>query len=246
MGIERELLQFVARGLAVAAEQRHQRRARVRRDAQVRSAHFVVDQFCQIALAVGIAADRDRGLGALAGLAQRRFRAQLAGLDHDAAIFYRHLAQRIDAGGKTARAGAHANGAASAEHRNRHRLLDQPRRLGGEFVAVHPHQRKRIGGIIDRRGHQRVGALAHQARVGTVQQDDGTRRIRLVEECVDVPSAQRDHVRPFVPRTRRSAQLFKRCVQAGVQLAASIGGSGSAEPHEECRTRPGRRFSCPP
>ena len=33
--------------------------------------------------------DRDRGLGAFAGLAQRRFRAQLAGLDHDAAILDR-------------------------------------------------------------------------------------------------------------------------------------------------------------
>ena len=35
MAIERELLQFVARGLAVAPEQRRQHRARVRRDAQI-------------------------------------------------------------------------------------------------------------------------------------------------------------------------------------------------------------------
>ena len=58
-------------------------------------------------------------------------------------------AQRIDAAGKTARAGAHPDRAASAEQRHRHRLLDQPRRLGGKLVAVHPHQRKRI--VMDRR-----------------------------------------------------------------------------------------------
>ena len=50
VGVERKLLQFVARGLAVAAEQRHQRRAGVRRDAQIRDPQFVVDQFRKLAL----------------------------------------------------------------------------------------------------------------------------------------------------------------------------------------------------
>mgnify|MGYP003693733249 CR=1 FL=1 len=74
VGVERELAQFVAGGPAVAAEQRHQDRTGIGRNAQAGNAQFVVDQFGQIALGVGIAGDRDRRLGALAGLAQRRFR----------------------------------------------------------------------------------------------------------------------------------------------------------------------------
>jgi len=89
VGVEREFFQLIARGLAVAAEQCHQRGARVRRDTQIRNPQFAVDQSRELARVVGIAADRDRGLGAFAGLAQRRFRPQLAGLDHDAAILQR-------------------------------------------------------------------------------------------------------------------------------------------------------------
>jgi len=65
-----------------------------------------------------------RRLGALAGLAQRRLGAQLAGLDHDAAIPDRHLRQGVDTAGKTARAGAgpgwrggHRTAAPSSLHR---------------------------------------------------------------------------------------------------------------------------------
>ena len=60
-------------------------------------------------------------------------------------------------------------------------------------VAVQPHQRERIVGIVDRGFDQRVGALAHQAGVGAVQQDDRARRIRPGEKGVDLFAAQRDH-----------------------------------------------------
>ena len=193
MGIERELAQLVARGLAIAAEQRRQCRARLRRDAQTRQPQFVVDQFGQIALAVGIAGNRDRGFGALAGLAQRRFRPELSGLDDDAAILDRRIGQRIDAAGKVARAGADANRAAATEQRDGHGFLDQPRRLGGEFVAGKAHQRKRVVGVVDRGGNQRVGALAHQPGVGTIEQDDRSSRIGPGEIRIDFPAAQRHH-----------------------------------------------------
>ena len=39
---------------------------------------------------------------------------------------------------------------------------------------------------------QRIGALAHQAGVGTIEQDDRAARIGTGEEGVDVFSAQRD------------------------------------------------------
>jgi len=120
------------------------------------SQQFVVDQPGKVALAIRITADRDRRLGALASLAQRRFGPQFAGLDHDATILQRAVRQGVDAAGKTAGAGADPDRAAAAEQRDRHRLIDKPRWLGRKFVAVQPHQRKRIVGIIDGGRQQRV------------------------------------------------------------------------------------------
>ena len=81
------------------------------------------------------------------------------------------------------------DGTATAKQRHGHGLIDQPRRLGGQFVAVEFHQREGIVGIIDRGRQQRVGTLAYQAGVGTVEQDDRTARIGPGEESVDVFSA---------------------------------------------------------
>ena len=75
------------------------------------------------------------------------------------------------------------------------RLVDQPRRFGGEFIAVEPDQRKRIVGIVDRRRQQGVGTLAHQAGIGTVEQDDGAAGIGPGEKSVDVSSLERDHIK---------------------------------------------------
>ena len=103
------------------------------------------------------------------------------------------VGQRVDAAGEIARAGADADGAAAAEQRHGHGFVDQARRLGGELVAVEPHQRKGIVGVVDRGRHQRVGALAHEAGVGAIEQDDRAARIGPGEEGVDFFSAKRDH-----------------------------------------------------
>ena len=158
----------------------------------MRQPQFVVDQFGGVPFGVGIAGDRHRCLGALAGLAQRRFGPQLAGFDHDAAILQRRICQRVDAAGETARAGADADRAAAAEQRHRHGLVDQPRRLGGKLVPVQPHQRKWIVGIVDRGSQQRIGAFTHEAGIGTVEQDNGAPRIGPGEKSVDVFSPERD------------------------------------------------------
>ena len=81
----------------------------------------------------------------------------------------------------------------AAEHRYRHRLVDQPRRFGREAVAVQPHQRERIVRIVDGGRNKRVGTFAHETRVGTVQQDDGTAGIRPGKKSVDIFSAERNH-----------------------------------------------------
>ena len=68
---------------------------------RLRDPQLIVYQFREISLGVRIAGDRDRGLGALASLAQRRLRPQFTRLDHDAAILQRRLRQRVDPTGKT-------------------------------------------------------------------------------------------------------------------------------------------------
>ena len=129
--VERELADFAARGEAVAAEQRQQRRARVRRDRHVAAAHFLVDQALEIARAVGVAGQRGGDLGFFAQRAQRRRFLQVAGLDDDAAFVRRRGDHRLHRAGDVAAAGLHQHGAAAAEQRHRMRLLDQARRIGG-------------------------------------------------------------------------------------------------------------------
>ena len=193
VGIERQLAQLVARRLAVAAQRGRQRGAGVGCDAQIGGAQFVVDKPRQVALGVGIAGDGDGGFRALADLAQRRVGAQFAGFDHDAAIDRRGLSQRLDAAREIARPRLDAKGAAAAEQRHGHRFVDQARRLGGQFVAVDPHQRERIVGIVDAARDQGIGALAHQAGVGAVEQGDRPAGVGLRQIGVDVTSAQRHH-----------------------------------------------------
>ncbi len=53
--------------------------------------------------------------------------------------------------------------------------------------------REGIVGVVDRGFQQRVGALAHEAGVGTVEQDDRTAGIGAGQKGVDVFSAKRDH-----------------------------------------------------
>ena len=203
MGIERELAQLVARGLAVAAEQRHQRRAGIRRDAQIGDPELVVDQLGEVALGVGIAGDRDGGLGALAGLAQRRFR--------------RAARRPRSRCGNPSRAISASVSMPLAKLREpaRTRMARRPPNSGtvmasstsrdGSAESSSPsslHQREGIVGIVDGRRHQRIGALAHQAGVGTVEQDDRTAGIGPGEKGVDLFSAQRDH-RPLSFRGTR-------------------------------------------
>ena len=97
--------------------------------------------------------------------------------------------QRLDRGHEVAAAGPDPDRARAAEQRHGVRLLDQPRRLGRELVAVEPHQRERIVRIVDRGADDRLGALAHQAGVGAEHQHDRARRIGARDEGIDVGSA---------------------------------------------------------
>ena len=252
MRIERELAQLVARGLAVAAEQRHQRCARVRRDRQVRGAQLVVDQAGEVARGVGDSRGSRGVLRALAGLRNGASRRR-----SPASITMRQSCggsspARLDAAREVAAAGLDADRAAAAEQRDGHRLIDQARRLGRQVVAVEPHQRERIVGIVDGGRDQRVGALAHEAGVGAEDQDDRRARDRAARRrrrCRLSASARPCSCRADqVPATKNDASRGADVVGdhlggavLGVAQAARRGRSAAAG--RECRRTRARRSS---
>ena len=187
LDVERELAEFVARGEAVATEQRGERGARVGRDGEIGGTHFVVDQPRQVALAVRIAADGGAGFGLLEQCAQRRGFAQFAGLDDDAAIARRRLQHHFDRRHDVvARIHPQQHGAAAAEQRHRVGFVGEPARIGRQFLAFDTRQCEGIGGIVDRGLHQGVDALADQTGIGTVHQHDRLARIGPGDEAVDI------------------------------------------------------------
>ena len=214
VGIKDELADLVARGEPVAAEQRDQRRARVGRDRQFGLAHLVVDQPGDGRVVIGVAGQRGGDFGLLAQRAQWRALFQVAGLDDDAA-FVRGLRQhRLERGGDVARTGPHQHGAAAAEQRHGQRLLDQPRRIGGELLAFDAGERERIVGIVDRSAHQRIDALAHQPGVRSVDQHDRLARIGASDEAIDIGGFDGGHV----PATKYEAR--RDLILSAITLAA--------------------------
>src|SRR5262249_53550603 len=95
-GIERELRDLAARGQPIAAEGRQEGCARLGRNGEAILAQLGLDQPVERLLVVLVAGQRRRILGALAQRAQRRVAAQVAGLDHDAAVRRGGGEQRLD------------------------------------------------------------------------------------------------------------------------------------------------------
>ena len=169
----------------VAAEKRHQRGARVGRDRQARLPHLVVDQPRDLALAIGIAGDRDGVLRALAQAAQRRAAAKIAGLDHHAAIGRGCGDQRLHRRRDVAAAGLDPDRAAC---RRTAEWCWLPRPAGtdcrtGRRLRCAPAKTDRRDCRPKRDDFLR--ALAHQAGIGAVDQHHRPRRIRAGDKGID-------------------------------------------------------------
>ena len=91
-------------------------------------------------------------------------------------------------------AGLDQHGAPAAEQRHGVGFLDQPRRIGGELVALDAHEGEGSAGIVDRGLDQRVDALAHQPCVRPVHQHDRLRRIGPGDEAIDVGGFDGGHL----------------------------------------------------
>ena len=149
VGIERELAELAARGQPVAAEQRKERGAGVRRDGEPGRTHLVVDQPSRSARCRGSRArtaallPSRRPRGSARSCAARRPRSR-SGIPW-AASPSTARPRRQSFG-----AGLHPDRAPAAEQRHRMSLLGEPRRLGCQQVAGKMHQRERIARIVDR------------------------------------------------------------------------------------------------
>ena len=115
------------------------------------------------ALIVGIAGQGGSNLRLLTECAQRRAFAEIAGLNDDAAFVGRCGDNSFDRRGNIAGTCLHQYGASAAEQRDRVRFLHKPCRIARQLIALDTRQREWIIGIVDRRAHQRVHPLAHQA-----------------------------------------------------------------------------------
>ena len=244
--VEHQLAQLGARGAAIAAEQGRQRGPRIFRDRQVRGAQLFVDQPREVARRIGVTGNRDRIPGALARVAQRGAALEIAGLDHDAAIAQADAEHGFHRRHDVAASGAHADRAPPAEQRNGRRLVDQPRRIGRERIAVETHQRERIVEVVDRCLDDRVDALADKAGVGTEHQYDGARRIGTGDERVDLARFQRDHAREIRCRRRRTTRgacgYFPRSLsRRGPRRRAAHARARSAAAARDNRTTRARR-----
>src|SRR5450759_3319824 len=125
-----------------------------------------------------------------------------------------------------------------AEQRDRHGFIDKPRWLGRKLVAIELDQRKRIVGIVDRGCQQRVGAFAHEARIGTVEQDDGAARIGPGEKSVDFFSAKRDQDQ--VPATKNDASRV--WIFSAISWAARSSASRNARVRAKRWIEPGMSY----
>ena len=113
------------------------------------------------------------------------------------------------------------------------------------LVAVQPHQRERIVGIVDGGGNQRVGAFAHEAGVGTVEQDDGATGIGPGEKGVDFFSAERDQLRSGAgdeERRQPGLDVFRDLLGGAILGVAEGALAGEAlQIARECRRTRGRK-----
>ena len=209
-GVEDELAQLAARSGAVAAEQRNEQRARVRRERQAGGAHLAVDEArpdraryrhsraaprrswrartarAAARCGAGRRPRSPRGIRCRAARAVPRPRARCCGCRPCTHTARRPPNSGMVCASSTSRAG-----------------------LGGDVLAVEPHQRERIGRIVDRRGDDGVDALADEAGVGAEDQHDRRRPVEARQKASmsEVLSAtMAGGVQ--VPATKYEASLF--------------------------------------
>src|SRR5262249_55411273 len=109
---------------------------------------------------------------------------------------------------KVARAGFYPDRAPTAKQRNRVGLFEEARRLAAEIVAIEACELKRILRIVNRFPHERLRALAHEARIRAENKHD--RPIRPRKEVLDLEDFQRNHEISRSPASCRGNGSNKR------------------------------------
>ena len=144
-GVERKLAHLAARVRRSPPSSGSSAAAGVGAMVEPGRAHLVVDQPSRSRSAVGIAGQRRGALGALSQTARSgAFRACRSPASITMRQSRRARRQRPRRRRRIAAAGLDPDRAAAAEQRHGVRLVDQARRIGGQRVALEPHQRERI------------------------------------------------------------------------------------------------------
>ncbi len=175
--VEGELLDLHQARPAVAAEAPGQDLPGGPVDAQAPRLESALDQVREGALVIGVTGNRQGPRGPLAQGAQRVVLGEVAALHDDAGVGDRGAQHRLDRGGVVAGPRPDPDRPAAAEQAHRAGLVAEPARIGGEGVAVDPHQREGVRRIGDEILGEFPGAFRDQAGVGAVDEDHRDARV---------------------------------------------------------------------
>ena len=205
-GIEGELLDLHQARPAVAPQAAHQGFAGVAVDAEIVLAQGPVDQVAKRPLVIRVAGNGQRPLRLLAERAQGIALVEVAGLHHDPRVGDGDAENGLHGGGEITGAGPDPDRPLAAEQADRARLVAQATGIGGDHVAIDPHEGEGVVHL----GHEALGqglrSLGNEAGIGPVNEDHRNARVRPApDQPLDIPRLDRRH-RPLTawpPAPRR-------------------------------------------
>ena len=181
-GIERQFFELGAGQQPIAAKPLDQILGGVAARGDMARGQAVADHRGTVALAVGIAADRGGPRRAVEHAPQRRSAGKFAGLGHNERIA-RHVVEKAgEQPGQPVRGGAHPHHPAPAGQAQLRRFVGKARRIGGERGTGQIGDAERVAQIRADGTGEEVGALAHQPRIGAVEQHRADCRVGALQK----------------------------------------------------------------
>ncbi len=199
---------------------------------QARFAQGLVDELAEAAAFVRVAGEGEGAGRFFAERAQGRRAGKVPRLDDDDRVLKRRRQKRFDGRREVAPGRPHPDGAPAAEEADRQSLVGEPRRVGGDRVAVEADELEGVGGIVDRALGEGAGALGDEARIGSKDEKNADRRVGpALEKRGDVARLDRDHrlrIWRRAPPRGASGSARRGASQAGSRRRARRGSRRSA------------------
>ena len=200
VAVKRQLLELAAAERPIGTEDGGEQAGGVGGRPEAEAGEGFLDQVEQTLALVGEASDGGGAGSRLDGGAEGRTLAEVPGLADDErvpALGGEQPPDRLDHG----LAGvADADHAAAGDKRERQRRIDESNRVGAQLGGGHLEQSEGIEGVAEEGAGEGVAALAHEAPIGTEEEDGADRRVRAADEGCPLRRAQLQGDPPVVGR----------------------------------------------